>query len=306
MPDVSTKLPTITVCMSVYNAAAYLAESVGSILNQTFADFEFIIIDDGSTDSSPKLLARLTRDDPRVMVIRRQNAGVAVAINQAIALARGEFIARMDADDIAMPERFTKQVAYLREHPQCVAVGSRIMMIDPYGLPLYEPHHDLAHDAIVAGLLAGVGWAIVQPAAMIRRQAVIDIGAYRADTEPAEDLDFFLRLSERGKLANLSDVLLNYRQHAKSANHTRAAEQDRKCERIITDAYARRSMPLPKDWVPPKRKIMPLDKEVEMWGWSALRKHNVSVARRHSWALLKLAPLNQRSWRLLLCSLRGR
>lgn len=306
MPDTPSNPPAITVCMSTYNAAEYLRESVVSILGQTFGDFEFIIIDDGSTDSTPRLLAKLTRGDSRVRVIRRPNTGISIALNEAVAMARGEFLARMDADDIALPERFAKQVAYLREHPDCVVVGSHVMMIDPYGSPLYEPKHELDHDAIVAGFLAGAGWSIVHPVSMMRRQPVVEVGGYRPDLEPSEDIDLFLRLSERGRLANLPDVLLQYRQHTKSANHTRVAEQNHNKRRIITEAYARRSMALPDGWVPPQRNIMPIRDEIDMWGWLALRKHNVSAARRHAVSLLRLAPMSKASWRLLFCALRGR
>lgn len=306
MPMSPSQPPVISVCMSAYNAAGYLRESIPSILTQTFGDFEFIIVDDGSTDSSLKVIRKFADADARVRVVSRPNTGYSKALNEALQLARGEFIARMDADDIALPARFEKQVAFLRQHPEVVVVGSHIMTIDPYGSPLYEPKHETEHDKIVEGLLAGVGWSIVHPAAMMRRKAVIDAGMYRTELEPSEDGDLFLRLSDHAKLANLPDVLLHYRQHAKSANHTRVAEQDRNKLKIITEAYARRSMPLPAGWMPPKRNIMPIEKEIDMWGWSALRKGNVGAARLHALTLLKLAPTAKASWRLLFCALRGR
>src|SRR4051812_26679567 len=123
--------PTVSVLMAVYNGEQYLREAVNSILSQTFKDFEFIIIDDGSTDRSPELLASYARADSRVKLISRPNKGLTKSLNEGLHAARGEFVARMDGDDISLPERFERQVSYLREHPEVVLVGSRVEFIDP-------------------------------------------------------------------------------------------------------------------------------------------------------------------------------
>ena len=292
--------------MPAYNSARYLRESVTSLLNQTFEDFELIIIDDGSTDDTLALLRELTKSDCRVRIVTQANRGIANSCNAALSLARGEFVARMDADDVSLPERFEKHVAYMREHPDCAVVGSRVMLIDPFGSPLHSPHHDVDHDKILAGLMAGVGWSIVQPAAMMRRSTMLAVGGYRTGIDASEDLDLFLRMGEHGKLANLPEVLLNYRQHPDSANHTRVAEQDANKRRIITDAYSRKGLPLPDGWTPPKRKVIPIQTEVDMWAWSALRKGNVTAARKHAVSLLRMSPFSASSWRLMYCALRGR
>jgi glycosyltransferase involved in cell wall biosynthesis len=292
--------------MPVYNAKAYVRQAVESILTQTFGDFEFIIIDDGSTDESPAILRELAKKDLRIHLTSRLNTGYAKALNEALQQARGQYIARMDADDIAMPDRFEKQVAYLRQHPQVVLVGSRILMIDPLGTPLHTPEHKLTHDEIQQQLLEGSGWAVVHPAAMMVREQVMALGGYRTELEPSEDLDLFLRLTERGQAANLSDVLLHYRQHPKSVNHTRFEQQNRNKRIIITEAYARRGLELPVDWTPPRRNIMPPRAELNMWAWSALKKGHIKAARQHALALMKMAPLSPASWRLMYCALRGR
>ena len=300
-----TAAPPISVCMPVYNAEAYLADAAGSVLAQTCGDFEFIIIDDGSDDGSLEILQELARSDNRIRLISRPNTGYARALNESLEYARGEFVARMDADDISMPQRFEKQLAYLRRNPSCAVVGSRIMTIDPFGSPLYEPDHKVNHDDIEKQLLAGIGWAIVHPSAMMRREHLLAVGGYRAELEPSEDLDLFLRLSERGRLANLPEILLHYRQHAKSVNHTRFEEQNRTKRKIISEAYARRGLTLPSGWTPPRRSILPVDKEINMWAWLALRKGNVAAARKHALSLMRVAPFSFGSWRLMFCTLRG-
>jgi glycosyltransferase involved in cell wall biosynthesis len=299
--------PLLSVCMPVYNAEQYVRLATQSILDQTFRDFEFIIIDDGSTDTSHEILEEFAAKDTRIRLISRPNTGYTVALNEAVALAKAPFLARMDADDISMPDRFEKQISYLEAHPECVLVGSRILTIDPFGSPLYEPAHKLVHDDIERQLLSGVGWAIVHPVSMMLRSAILELGGYRVEMEPAEDLDLFLRLAERGKIANLPQILLHYRQHIKSVNHTRYEEQNRATRVIVAEAYARRGIELPHDWKPPpERQILPMEKEIDMWAWVALKNGNVSAARKHALSMFRLAPFSMNTWRLLYCALRGR
>jgi glycosyltransferase involved in cell wall biosynthesis len=291
--------------MPVFNAQRYIRQAAESILNQTFSDFEFIIIDDGSSDDSKQILVELARRDSRIRLVSRPNTGYTKALNEALALARAPYLARMDADDVSMPERFEKQLAYLKANPDCVLVGSRILTIDPFGSPLYEPRHKLQHDAIEAELLAGVGWAIVHPASMMVREHVTALGGYRVQMEPSEDLDLFLRLSERGKIANLPEVLLYYRQHVKSVNHTRYEEQNQAAKKIVAEAYIRRGISLPDNWTLPKREMLPMRKEIDMWAWVALKNGNIAAARRHAVSLVRMAPFSVSSWRLMYCALRG-
>jgi glycosyltransferase involved in cell wall biosynthesis len=295
----------ISVCMPVYNADHYVRQATESILNQTCRDFEFIIIDDGSTDDSKTILEELARRDSRIRLIRRPNTGYTVALNEALALARAPYLARMDADDVSMPDRFEKQLAFLQAHPDHIVVGSRILTIDPFGSPLYEPRHKLNHEGIESELLAGVGWAIVHPASMMVREQVMALNGYRVEMEPSEDLDLFLRLAERGKIANLPEVLLHYRQHVKSVNHTRFEEQNQATRRIVIEAYARRGVTLPANWTLPARHILPMQKEIDMWAWVALKNGNVAAARRHAMSLVRMAPFSLSSWRLMYCALRG-
>jgi glycosyltransferase involved in cell wall biosynthesis len=297
--------PSVSVLMPVYNGARYLAEAVESILAQTFGDFEFVIVDDGSTDRSPALLDEYGKHDTRIRIVRRANTGIVGALNDAIAASRAPLVARMDADDVSEPQRLEKQVTYLREHGECVAVGSRVTGIDPYGCVLFQSEHKLGHDEIDGELLNGVGWAIVHPVAMLRRDAVEKVGRYRKEWQWVEDLDLFLRLAEIGKLANLPDQLLRYRQHTESINRTRSAEQARLADACVREAYRRRGLPVPAGWkfVPKAKPSKP--QQLQTWAWRAMKAGNVDAARRHAVELWKAAPLSVESWRTLLCAMRG-
>jgi hypothetical protein len=212
----------------------------------------------------------------------------------------------MDSDDISMPDRFEKQLAYLREHPDCVAVGTRVVLIDPYGSRVEKPAHKTTHEEIEAELLMGVGWALVHPSVMMRREQLIQVGGYREDLMVSEDLDLFLRLAEVGKLANLTDVLLQYRQHLGSVNYTKYEQQKAVKRQIVADAYRRRHLPMPQNWAFRERKLLPHPEQYRRWGWAALRGGNLGVARRHAWSAIRQAPLSLDTWRLTACVIRGR
>src|SRR5205823_4798077 len=126
-------IPVISVVMPVYNAASYVADAVKSIMAQTFDDFEFIAVNDGSTDRSEAILNEFARADRRIRVISRANTGIVGALNDGIAAAEAELIARMDADDVSSPQRLQRQLAYMQAHPECVALGGRVIGTDPYG-----------------------------------------------------------------------------------------------------------------------------------------------------------------------------
>src|SRR5205085_11515317 len=139
-----------SILMPVYNAERYLHEAVQSILEQTITSFEFVIVNDGSTDHSLRILKGFEKKDGRIKLISRGNTGLVGALMDGLEACRGEFIARMDADDIAMPMRLEKQLDYMRAHPECVVVGCRVMGIDPYGCQLFISEHKLTHDQIDA------------------------------------------------------------------------------------------------------------------------------------------------------------
>jgi glycosyltransferase involved in cell wall biosynthesis len=301
----ASSIPPISVLLAVYNGGRYLRAAVDSILTQTLADFEFIIIDDGSTDGSSAVLAEYAAKDSRIRLVSRPNKGLTATLNEGLALARGEFLARMDADDTALPPRFERQIAYLREHPECVLVGSRVMLVDPEGLPIRPWCHQLEHTEIDAAHL-NRGWPVVHPAVMMRTDAVRKVGAYRDQYNTLEDLDLFLRLAEVGKLANLPEILLHYRQHFDSVTHKKF-EQQRKLRRAIYDeAYARRGQQRGDTSDPPAPPPRKRYEQHSLWAWYALDAGNVRTARKHALATLRRAPYSLNAWRLMACALRGR
>jgi glycosyltransferase involved in cell wall biosynthesis len=145
-------MPRISVVMSVYNGEKYLRQAIESILQQTYTDFEFIIIDDGSTDSSREIIQ--SYDDKRIrLVINEQNIGLTKSLNKGIRLAKGEFIARMDADDISLPQRFEKQVAYLDSHPEVGVLGTYANIIDHRGKIINNIIFPTEHETILWTML---------------------------------------------------------------------------------------------------------------------------------------------------------
>lgn len=216
--------PAISVLTSVYNAEPFLSEAIDSVLAQDFTDFEFLILDDGSTDASRAIAESFAARDPRVRVIARDNRGLIVSLNQLFAEARAPLAARFDADDICMPGRLGKQAAFLAANPDHGLVGSRITYIDENGVPTGgDIDHPLYHDAILANLENGA--LLCHSAVMVRRAPVLAAGGYRAAYRHAEDYDLWLRLSASMRMANLPDRLLRYRVYPGQVSSRHMVEQ---------------------------------------------------------------------------------
>lgn len=298
--------PAVSVIISAFNAQRYLAEAMQSVLNQTFRDFEVIVVDDGSTDATKSMLDAIAKADPRVRVISRANKGLTVSLNEALAVARAPLVARMDADDVALPERFAKQVAFLAEHPEVVVVGSAVELVDPFGIHIGLMNVPTDHAAIDASLLQGNGGVIVHPVSMFRINAVRALGGYLEQYNNSEDLDLWLRLAEVGRAANLPDVLLKYRRDLGSVSHTKRDNQLRMKSEILGDAYKRRAMTPPPEWKFETWMPKAHDLQLKEWGWRALAVGRRDAAMGHARSLLKLHPFSVDSWRLMLCAWRGR
>jgi glycosyltransferase involved in cell wall biosynthesis len=298
--------PRVSVLMPVYNAERYLTAAAESVLGQTFGDFEFLALDDGSTDRSLELLRRCAGRDARMRVISGPNRGLVGALNELLAQARGEYVARMDADDVSRPRRFERQVDFLREHPECVAVGSRALFIDPEGLPLYEDVDHYSHEQIERALLRPMV-GILHPSVVMRRAAVERVGGYRSDYLHVEDLDLFLRLAEVGQLANLPEVLLEYRVHAASVSHSHTLEQHLSGLRAVRDTCARRGLQFLRgdELRQPRIKVESESELHRKWAWMALGAKNLVSARKHAWRAMAGAPSNIENWRVLACAVRG-
>jgi glycosyltransferase involved in cell wall biosynthesis len=293
--------------MPVFNGAAYLGKAIDSILAQDFKDFEFVIVDDGSTDASPEVLKKYAAEDARIRIISRPNTGIVGALNDGVNAARAPLVARMDADDVCIPSRLRKQVEHMERHPRCVAVGSRILLIDADGWPICEMCQERTHSEIDEVNLRAGGAAMNHPSVMFRREVVRAVGGYRQDLIYAEDLDLWLRLAEIGELYNIPEVLVHYRMHAHSISHARALEQRKKWCRAVADARIRRGAPsqtelLPRDTV--SRAVKVSDHHIR-WAWQALMAGNVGTARKHAFQGLRRKPFSVESWRLAACAARG-
>jgi glycosyltransferase involved in cell wall biosynthesis len=300
----STAIPAISVVMPLYNTERHLAAALDSVLAQTFADFEIIAVDDGSKDGTLKILRDYETRDSRLRVLSRPNTGIVGALNDGLAMARAEFISRMDGDDLCLPQRFAAQVNYLRQHPECVLVGSQVLLVDPEGAPI-SPHRQtrFTHDEIDHDHL-NRGWPVIHPAVMMRREAVEKIGGYREQYKWLEDLDLFLRLAEIGKLANLPDTLLKYRLHFQSVCHTRFDVQGPLKMKLYAETRRRRGESVNDDM--PKLPTEKSESEIHrMWAWWALKAGNVSTARKHALKTVQQAPFSGESWRIVACAVRG-
>ncbi len=284
----------VSVIIPVYNATRFLHAAMESVLNQTYRDLEVIAVDDGSTDPSGAILAACAARDSRIRVISRQNTGIVGALNDGVAAAHGDLIARMDADDICLPLRLEKQVAYLTDHPECVAVGTDVLYTDPESAPLIRHYPSVHHEGIVEQLLDGNGGALIHPTVMVRRRSLEEAGGYRARYQWIEDLDLYLRLSDRGWLANLPEIHLHYRQHLQSVNYTR---RDRDGLRMELLHPRRQALGLPP--------LAPGPLETQRyraadwrrhWAYDAARGGNWASARKNARKALAASPFDRRNW----------
>jgi glycosyltransferase involved in cell wall biosynthesis len=294
------EVPEISVVMPVFNAARYLEAAIKSILAQTFTNFELITVDDGSNDSSLTILRRYARCDRRIRLITRPNTGIVGALNDGIAASSAPFIARMDADDLAVAERFELQIAYMRSHPNCVGLGTAVDFIDSRDARVMACPRPIAHEDIEAGLLKGDGGTIIHPSVMFLRDAVVTVGGYRPEAQYVEDLDIYLRLAEVGRLANLPEKLLFYRVHPKSINFTKNANRHRTKLAVMAEACRARGLAFRALDYPERHGIWgdPVRRYRE-WAISALQFGTRRVAIRHGVAACRLEPLNLQSWQSL-------
>ena len=217
-------IPRVSVIMSVYNNEAVVAQAIDSILEQTFGDFEFLIVNDGSTDGSRAILDAYARRDSRIRLFHEPNRGLIASLNLMLERARGELIARMDGDDIALPARFERQVAYFDMHPDCGVLGTNTHEIDDAGaVTECTDFHPFDHAEILIALRQASPFC--HSSVMMRRDVLAAAGGYRAAYRHCEDYDLWLRLSTRTRLANLPDRLLLYRRSPGQVSNRHAAVQ---------------------------------------------------------------------------------
>jgi len=294
--------------MPLYNGEAYVARTLDSILSQSFGDFECLVMDDGSTDGSAAIVEAYAARDPRVQLFRRPNRGIPDTVNELFGMMRGTFVTRADADDLSRPGRFETQIAHLEAHADLVALGGQALYMDDAERPIFVPRLPLEHDRIDAKNLAGQV-AFVQSSVMMRAAAVRQIGGYDPAYPFAQDLDMWLRLAEIGQLANLPEVILDYRFTTDGISGSSVARQSKLADAACQAAWARRGLPeqelVRERWRPGQDAASRHDFFLK-WGWQAWRAGHPATARHFFGQALRLKPASGAAWRALLAVLLGR
>lgn len=215
--------PLISVVMPAFNAKKFISEALQSMLEQTYDNFELIVIDDGSTDGTKNIIDRFSINDARIHVTSRENRGLVASLNEGIKKAKGALIARMDADDVATVNRLESQVQFLRQHPSVSIVGGQATVIDETGAAKGELKKPVRPESIEHYLRFGC--PIIHPTYLAHRQVFDELGGYR-DIKAAEDIDFLVRAFHAGhRFGNLASTILKYRVHSDGMSASNALAQ---------------------------------------------------------------------------------
>lgn len=220
----NTIMVAVSVVMPVYNAERFLAEAIESILNQTFTDFEFIIVNDGSTDGSRDIISKYAETDKRIVVIDQQNQGIVAALNNGIEKAKAPLIARMDADDISLPHRLERQVEFMEQNGNIAACGAGVKFIDQNGKK--GKVNNFPGYVSFFKLFFSYTNPVAHPTAILNMRIVRGItgkNIYNKTYQGAEDYDLWLKLAKHTIVQNLQDILLLYRVHG--GNYTSSNSQ---------------------------------------------------------------------------------
>jgi len=216
--------PQVSVAMSVYNGAQHTREAVESILKQTFEDFEFLIIDDASTDATPQILREYAFADKRVQIIKnQQNLGLTRSLNKALAQAKGEYIARMDADDVALPERLARQIQWMESNPRGDLLGTAYYEVNDQGEIIGSVRFPLRDDILKKHLIRYNPF--LHASVMIRKRIIDEVGMYDENIQRAQDYDLWFRIAKISELGNLPDCLMKRRYTTHNISIRRENEQ---------------------------------------------------------------------------------
>ena len=237
----------VTVIVPIYNADLFLKQSIESILAQTYSDFELLAINDGSTDTSGKTLESFS--DERLKIINNdRNLGLIYTLNRGIKEAKGKYIARMDADDIANPERLALQVSFLEKHSEVALLGGGADLIDENGTSFMPMSPPCLHKEIIEKIF--LGSCFIHPSVMFRTNVVRKLGGYRAEALHAEDYDLWLRIIQYHEVANLAEKLIQYRVHPGQVSQRQLRQQRSSADNARFEAYNRfkqMGTPIPDD-----------------------------------------------------------
>ena len=214
----------VSVIMPAYNAEQYISEAIESVRSQTHQDFELIIVNDGSTDNTLSIAESYAREDERIKVFSQPNIGVSITRNRAIDVALNEWIVCMDADDVMLPKRIERQLAFIERYPDVAVASSFVYYIGTDGDIIGTYRSSLTtRRAVEEQIERGELIAFHQPAVIMRKSVVQDVGGYRREVWPGEDIDLWNRIAEQGHLVLVQpEVLLKYRKHGSSTSLLKA------------------------------------------------------------------------------------
>jgi len=256
------------------------------------------VVNDGSTDTTLSILEKIATTEPRLKIISRPNTGIVGALNDALAVATAPYVARMDGDDLCLPDRFERQLTFLKANPTVLLVGSDVEFIDSRGARLksYRPPHD--GTSIQKALLEGNSGALIHPTIMGPRRAWTETGGYREAYKFVEDYDLYLRVARLGPLANLDESLLQYRIHAQSTNYVRRDRQVTLLKELCRDARQQAGLKAAFDFQPTLAHP-DLASVYREWAWWASEGGERATARHYAWKAWRSRPWHATSIRCL-------
>ena len=301
----------VSILLPVFNASKYIAAALRSIENQTYKNYDVIVVDDGSEDDSSDAIRRFANDHPGTVVRTRENRGIVQTRNELLNLATGPYVAWMDADDVMAPNRLSAQVTKLNEDPELACVGSFAQCIDPEDNWLNVEAYPTNHSEIIDSQRSAGG--IRFPTTMMRRRKALAVGGFREPFRIGEDLDFLMRLGEKDKLSNIPAVLYFYRQHLESTCARLGPVWSRNLKKIQELASERESLgydalqagrtidiePV-SEWRQSKNDVASV---YASWAGSALTNRNHRLAFRYSRASIIANPFHKSGWIALVRAL---
>ncbi|MGB3903999.1 MAG: glycosyltransferase [Anaerolineae bacterium] len=298
-------MPRVSVVMAVYNGERFLRQAVDSILSQTYTDFEFIIIDDGSTDGTAEIVRGYA--DPRLRVLTQQNMGLVKSLNRGVGMARGGYVARMDADDISLARRLELQVRCLDAHRHTGALGTGAIEIDEKDRAIRRHDHHPDSHTIERALLEG-STPLCHGSVMFRKACFENVGGYRERFRHAEDYDLWLRMIERYDIDNLPEILYQHRLVLDSVSSRHFMQQKRGAAFALECAQRRREG-LPEPSTPPADSP-PTRRELGEYHWhlgmALLDLNRLDEARAEFRHAVLNSPLDPYFWYFYVGSLVGK
>lgn len=294
----------VSVILPVFNADQYLSIAIESVLDQSYSNFELLLHDDGSTDSSLRILQRYAKLDSRIHVTSAPNCGIVATLNFLTQRAKGEYLARMDADDICFPDRLEKQVRFLDDYPHIGVVGTYVRCIDKDNRLICDFKGPLQHEQIDKAHLTNGAPRLWHPSIMMRSQELKKVAGYSTAFPYVEDYDLWLRMAEKTRLATLPEVLIYYRLHVGNTSFTKRSQQVEATHAVLLSTYKRRGMVPPKK-IPRENKGSPTVQDLMIrWVWWSLQAGNLQTSRFYAFKVLRCSPLSMRAWKMLIIVLR--